>query len=190
MSQLNNDAKQLTIFDAIEFDQKPSAEQSLPSIETEIEPSFRGEGSDYSCNYFKASPLYSTHPPDKETPRLDGYSPGHCWYYKLGGRVLETEEIPPTCFNDKFQPLDAKKCKSLSALREQLKIYQAELEKHVQRYNDLKERGDEACCEWDLRTGYDAKFNLSLKFNHISYVTSYQRFYQFTFLAIRERDEL
>lgn len=50
------------------------------------------------------TPTATKVPPDAEEQLHEGYSPSHCRYYKLGGRVLEVDEIRPADFHD-FDPI-------------------------------------------------------------------------------------
>jgi hypothetical protein len=47
--------------------------------------------------------------------------------------------------------------------------FQKQMDDDVKRYNELLTKGNKAVAEFDLRNGYDAKFNVELKRNHISY---------------------
>lgn len=60
---------------------------------------------------------------------------------------------------------DRMKRKKLHEAREQ---FEADLQRDVEIYNELRAKGNGAVSENDLRNGYDAKFNLRLKSNHIS----------------------
>lgn len=98
-----------------------------------------------------------------------GYSPGHPWYYKLGGRVLSVEEIRPAQFSH-YDPIHRRKSgKPFPALEVQLTVAKRQLEQDIDRYNLLISEGDKACSSYDLTMGYDAHFNLFLVHNHISY---------------------
>lgn len=51
-----------------------------------------------------------------------------------------------------------------------IKRVEAELAKHIERYEDIRARGDEAMSDYDLKFGYTAQSSgLPLKHNHIGY---------------------
>lgn len=106
---------------------------------------------------------------DAEGQVYEGYSPSHPWYYKLGGRVLDVDEIRPTESHN-FDPIDRTKSgKPRPALEIQLESARQQLEKDIARYKQLITEGDKACSSYDLMMGYDAKFMLWLAHNHVAY---------------------
>lgn len=108
-------------------------------------------------------------PPEADDQLHEGYSSGHPWYYKLGGRVLSVEEIKRAKFKN-YDPIHRTKSgKPRPAIEVQLQEAKEGLQRDIGRYNQLLAEGDKACSKYDLMMGYDAKFNLSLVHNHVAY---------------------
>lgn len=89
---------------------------------------------------------------------------GHRSYYDQGGKPIPVEEIPantPT----------VSESKKLSPKRKavQLAAAQADLQKMIARYNDLRARGDAAVSDYDKSMGYDLNFNLALAYNQVAW---------------------
>ena len=148
MNKLQKEERQLTIFDIVEIEQE-EVKQTAATEETK--------------------PL-NTGTDNTETPKINGYTPGHPWYYKLGGEIIAVENIPPKEFRrDKFDPIKRRNGKPNPSLRVQLSDARKSLERDIARYKEIIEKQDTFCSESDLRSGYDWKFNLSLVYNHVSY---------------------
>jgi len=105
-------------------------------------------------------------------PALQGYSPGHPWYYILGGRPLSVDEIgADSCRNDvlatKDLPVDPGKRES--ALRRLKAEAERELAQDIERYQELVAQGKAALSRCDILMGYGLETALFLKHNHICY---------------------
>lgn len=118
-----------------------------------------------------ASKVFSTSSPvhEAEEQNLLGYGSGHPWYYKLGGKVLSVEAIRPAPFTN-WDPIQRRRSgKPFPKLDVQLAEAKGMLARDIARYKQLIVAGDKACSDYDLKMGFDSKFNLSLKHNHIAY---------------------
>jgi hypothetical protein len=110
------------------------------------------------------------HKQENTEPITNGYSPGHPWYYKNGGRILAPQEITAVDFSQaKYEPVHRRNGKPYPCLEEQLIAAKRELTRDIERYNQLVKQGNAACSQYNLMMGYDAGSNLSLKHNHIAY---------------------
>jgi hypothetical protein len=101
------------------------------------------------------------------------YSPGHPWYYKLGGRILSVDEIEPmdvdasreTWVFSRKLPKDLKRRRKV--MEESIKTNEAQLVKDIANYEDVVARGSDAVSDFDKRMGYGIETYLSLAHNHI-----------------------
>lgn len=76
-------------------------------------------------------------------PTVNDYSPGHPWYYKLGGRVLEPEEIKGVDFSGiGFEPVRRRSVKPSLPLIQQLAAAKRELAAYIDQYNRLVKIGN------------------------------------------------
>lgn len=90
-------------------------------------------------------------------------------------------EIEPRCFTPLDNEKEFRNAFPYDLLRKNQKIThsilvkaiertEAELASHIERYEDIRARGDEAMSDYDLRFGYTAQSSgLPLKHNHIGY---------------------
>ena len=155
--------RQLTIFDQFEVDNKAENE---PPLQTKTNKT-HGNARALRCCSSDAQTIDTL---GIETPRINGYTPGHPWYYKLGGDIVAVEDIPPKQFGrDKYDPIKRRNGKPHPSLRIQLSNARKSLLESMARYKKLISEQDSCCSPSDLRSGYDWKFNLSLIYNHISY---------------------
>jgi len=109
-----------------------------------------------------------------------GYSPGHCWYYKLGGKVLYPKQIfesvktskyrgyaeDDICIaNQKSEPqrseaLRQMRCYHLTKLRSDLTIYR----RYALQLSVIRKNHGRVCLAESAR---DVDMSMSLKHNHL-----------------------
>ena len=156
--------RQLTIFDQFEIDERKENEPPKQTIFDET------HGKATALQVHSVAQIAQTiDTPDIE-PKINGYTPGHPWYYKLGGEIIAVEDIPPKQFGrDKYDPIKRRNGKPHPSLRIQLSNARKSLEEDIARYKKLISEQNSCCSPSDLRSGYDWKFNLSLVYNHVSY---------------------
>jgi hypothetical protein len=103
-------------------------------------------------------------------PELRGYSPGHPWYYLLGGRPLMPEEIEPD-FEWEL-PSDVRldnlkdPAKRKKRLLEMLDEYEKSVQSDIQRYEEVISPRFEVS-SYDRNLGYCLETSIYLCHNHI-----------------------
>lgn len=117
----------------------------------------------------------------------EGYSSGHCWYYRLGGRILSPEEIckEAECsgkergYGTLIEQLDrAKEPKRSALIADAIRQWENDQRDNIQKYRDAAERVEyerrwNGPYDWDKRRMWeDPCTAVSLKHNHIFYVHS------------------
>lgn len=109
----------------------------------------------------------------------NGYSPGHPWYYKLGGKILTIDEIEPMDVDPEMFAYCRKRYKSAS---EMLAAHEASFAREAVLYNDLVARGIEAVSKFDRECAYGGDDqmaycgSLSLVHNHLCYDKGYIKY--------------
>jgi hypothetical protein len=102
------------------------------------------------------------------------YTPGHPWYYKLGGEVLPVEAIEPMRSDNVNFDLYLKRHKTVVAV---LALFEQELARETEVYNRLRDMGAAALSRYDVTCEGGAEMALcsalSLVHNHISYAKGY-----------------
>jgi hypothetical protein len=113
-------------------------------------------------------------PPEVYEGSPDSYEPGHPWYYLLGGRRLDPAEIEPAVGVLSLERLPKKPEKRREVLRKMRNETAADLQKDIDRYQELCRRGFEALGRFDQMMNEDTPrlgvaSALALKHSHIRY---------------------
>jgi len=105
-----------------------------------------------------------------------GYPPGHCWYYKLGGRPLYPKEIRANALASGYRGYDATSIEALDALSEPQRSERlrglrseivSEITRDLSRYRQLLRDLRSEKAKPDLGSCSDTDMSVSLKHNHL-----------------------